>query len=318
MTPIRTAVIGVGYLGRFHAEKYLALEHSQLVAVCDVNQDLHLNLKQLIKVLRNYRELLGQVDAVSIATPTPYHAEVAEFFLSHGVHVLVEKPITLTLHEADRLIQCAKQHHAILQVGHLERFNPAFCAGMDYLKTNILNPIPKKIIAKREATYKLRGTDVNVVLDMMIHDIDLVLSIANNSPIVQLEAEGRHVQSSSLDVVSTRIRFEHGLIAELYANRVSDHTQRRWQIDYHNDNSAWCLDLDLHAKHLELTSTNPIKTGHTIPVLEQDALYEEINDFLQCIRHQKTPRVTGEHGRNALALALEITELALQRTPMEV
>lgn len=310
MTPIRTAVIGVGYLGRFHAEKYLALEHSQLVAVCDVNHDINLNLKQPIKVLKNYQELLGQVDAVSIATPTPYHAEVAEFFLSHGVHVLIEKPITLTLHEADYLIQLAKQHHAILQVGHLERFNPTFCAAMDYLKTNNLNSIPKKIIAKREASYKLRGTDVNVVLDMMIHDIDLILTIANNSPIIRIDAEGRQVQSSSLDVVSTRIQFENGLIAELYASRVSDHTQRHWQIDYHNDNLACCLALDLHAKHLDVTTVNTTKTTNTIPVLKQDALYEEINSFLHCIRHHATPQVTGEHGRNALALALKITDKA--------
>jgi predicted dehydrogenase len=312
MNSIRTAVIGVGYLGRFHAEKYMKLASSQLVAVCDLNYEQAKTLAdQLsnqsidksgpIHALQNYRDLLGQVDAVSIATPTPYHAEVAEFFLQHGVHVLIEKPITLSLEEADHLIHLAKQHQTILQVGHLERFNPAFRAAMDYLDRNMTNPIPQKIKAKREASYKLRGTDVNVVLDMMIHDIDLVLTIANNSPILQIEADGYQVESSSLDVVSTRIQFESGLIAELYASRVSNQMQRHWQLDYPETRLA----IDLHAKHL--------KTTHTIPVLEQDALYEEISHFLHCIHHQATPQVTGEHGRNALALALKITEKAHEK-----
>ena len=196
MSKIRAAVIGVGYLGRFHAQKYAQLEACELVAVVDGRQEVRDAVAAEVKTraVADYRELLGEVDAVSVVTPTPAHFAIADAFLEAGAHVLVEKPITETPEQARALIARAHERRRILQVGHLERFNAAILAAEPHLST------PRFMECQRLAPYKERGTDVNVVLDLMIHDIDLVQSLAG-SQIVSIDAIGTPVFSGEIEVV---------------------------------------------------------------------------------------------------------------------
>src|SRR5262245_25130509 len=197
MNKIRAAVIGVGYLGRFHAQKYAQIPGCELVAVVDGREDARNAVAAEVKsrAVADYRELLGKVDAVSVVTPTPAHFEIAEAFLSAGAHVLVEKPITETPAQARQLIATAAKHHRILQVGHLERFNAAILAAEPHISA------PRFMECVRLAPFKERGTDVNVVLDLMIHDIDLVQSLTG-SEIVSIDAVGTPVFSGEIDIAN--------------------------------------------------------------------------------------------------------------------
>jgi predicted dehydrogenase len=209
MKIIRTAVIGVGYLGRFHAQKYATLPGSQLVAVVDAQEEARQRVatETGCRAVADFRELFGEVDAVSIATPTPLHYSIASACLEHGIHVLVEKPITTMLDEARELIAIADRTGCVLQVGHLERFNAAILALEGTLHT------PQFIESVRIAPFKPRGTDVNVVLDLMIHDIDLLQSLVG-APIVSIDAVGASVFSEGLDIANARIRYANGCVAK--------------------------------------------------------------------------------------------------------
>jgi len=304
---MRTAVIGVGYLGRFHAQKYAALERSELVAVVDVSAENRerLTAELGVRALADYRELLGGVDAVSIATPTPMHFEIASAFLESGAHVLVEKPITATVADARRLIEIASRARRVLQVGHLERFNAGILA-LDGILT-----VPRFIESHRLAPFKQRGTDVNVVLDLMIHDIDIIQDIVH-APIASLDAVGASVFSGELDIANARIRFANGCVANTTASRVSLKTERKLRI-FQDD--AY-ISIDLQQKILTMVR----KTGgevlpDALPVqieersFEQgDALMAEIESFLDCITTGKLPIVSGEDGLRALETAIRITE----------
>jgi len=304
---MRTAVIGVGYLGRFHAQKYAALERSELVAVVDVSAENRerLTAELGVRALADYRELLGGVDAVSIATPTPMHFEIASAFLESGAHVLVEKPITATVADARRLIEIASRARRVLQVGHLERFNAGILA-LDGVLT-----VPRFIESHRLAPFKQRGTDVNVVLDLMIHDIDIIQDIVH-APIASLDAVGASVFSGELDIANARIRFANGCVANTTASRVSLKTERKLRI-FQDD--AY-ISIDLQQKILTMVR----KTGgevlpDALPVqieersFEQgDALMAEIESFLDCITTGKLPIVSGEDGLRALETAIRITE----------
>src|SRR5690348_13059263 len=208
MNKIRAAVVGVGYLGRFHAQKYAQLAGCELVAVVDGREEVRNSVAAEVhsRAVADYRELLGKVDAVSVVTPTPYHFEIAEAFLAAGAHVLVEKPITETPEQARRLIALAAERQRLLQVGHLERFNAAILAAEPHISA------PRFMECQRLAPYKERGTDVNVVLDLMIHDIDLVQSLAG-SDIVSIDAIGSPVISGEIDIANARIRFANGSVA---------------------------------------------------------------------------------------------------------
>src|SRR5687768_4158104 len=208
MDKIRSAVIGVGYLGRFHAQKYAQLAECELVGVVDGRVDVRNAVAAEVgaPAFADYRELLGKVDAVSVVTPTPAHFEIADAFLAAGAHVLVEKPITETPDQARALIARATREQRILQVGHLERFNAAVLAAEPHISS------PRFMECVRLAPYKERGTDVNVVLDLMIHDIDLVQSLAN-SEIVSIDAVGSPVFSAEIDIANARIRFANGCVA---------------------------------------------------------------------------------------------------------
>jgi len=307
MSKIRAAVIGVGYLGRFHAQKYAQLAACELVAVVDGRDEVRKAVAAEVgsRAIADYRELLGKVDAVSVVTPTPAHFEIADAFLAAGAHVLVEKPITETPGQAKALIAAAAKHGKILQVGHLERFNAAVLAAEPYLSS------PRFMECHRLAPYKERGTDVNVVLDLMIHDIDLVQSLAG-SEIVSIDAIGTPVFSGEIDIANARIRFANGCVANTTASRVSMKTERKLRIF---EDAAY-ISLDLQQKILTLLRkrAGPLEPGQ-LPMsideenLEQgDALKSEIESFLDCIRNNKRPVVSGEDGLRALETAIRITE----------
>jgi predicted dehydrogenase len=319
MSKIRAAVIGVGYLGRFHAQKYVQLPTCELVAVVDGREEVRKAVATEVgtQAFADYRDLLGKVDAVSVVTPTPAHFEIAAAFLDAGAHVLVEKPITETPEQARSLIARAAGAGRILQVGHLERFNAAVLAAEPFVHA------PRFMECQRLAPYKERGTDVNVVLDLMIHDIDLVQSLAA-SEIVSIDAIGSPVFSGEIDIANARIRFANGCVANTTASRVSLKTERKLRIF---EDAAY-ISLDLQQKILTLIrKRDGVAEPGQLPVsieeanLEQgDALKSEIESFLDCIRNNKRPIVSGEDGLRALETAIRITEqvhanLAQNRRP---
>jgi predicted dehydrogenase len=305
MNGIRAAVIGTGYLGRFHAQKYAQAAGCSLDAVVDVSAEARARVAEEIgtRAVADYRELLGKVDAVSVVTPTPTHFEIARAFLEAGAHVLLEKPITQTPDEARELIALARARKRVLQVGHLERFNAAILAAEPYLDT------PRFVECHRLAPYRERGTDVNVVLDLMIHDIEQTIV---GSPVAAIDAIGTPVFSGEIDIVNARIRFENGCVANATASRVSLKTERKLRIF---EDDAY-LSLDLQQKILTLVRKRESPLPGELPVtideqsLEQgDALKAEIESFLNCVRTGARPVVTGEAGLYALETAIRITEL---------
>src|SRR5579863_10222054 len=308
MEKIRAAVIGVGYLGRFHAQKYAQASDCELVAVVDSRAQAREQVAGEVKTraLSDYRELLGKVDAVSIVTPTPTHFAIARDFFAAGAHVLVEKPITETPEEARELIELAARRGRILQVGHLERFNAAILAAEPHLRS------PRFVECHRLAPYRERGTDVNVVLDLMIHDIDIVQTIVGAS-IANIDAVGTPVFSDEIDICNARIRFANGCVANATASRVSLKTERKLRV-FEDDA---CLSLDLQQKILTVIRKRTAADGAgPLPVtieeqaLEQgDALKAEIDSFLNCVHARTPPVVSGEAGLLALETAMRITQL---------
>ncbi len=308
MNPIRCAVIGVGYLGRFHAQKIQMLEKAKLVAVCDVDASAcQAAAKEFnVPAYQDYHQLLEDVDAVCIAATTSAHYDIAKTCLTQGIHVLIEKPMTETVAEAEALIALAKKHKAKLQVGHLERFNAARLALDEHLEK------PLFIESNRLAPFNPRGTDVNVVLDLMIHDIDIIQTIVH-SPIKSLEAHGAPVLSPSVDIANARITFENHCIANVTASRVSFKTERKTRIFQKNS----YISIDYQAKKLavftkgegEMFPGIPDVARHQSVFEKGDALLEEIKAFITCIINNTAPLVTGEEGQSALSTAAQISDL---------
>lgn len=308
MGKLKTAVIGVGYLGKFHADKYAALDNSKLVAVVDANAETAQAIadKHGVKALTDYHELLGKVDAVSIAAPTTLHHQIARDFLEHGSHVLIEKPITVTVDEADDLIELALANDLIIQVGHLERFNAALLDLGDELKT------PTFIESHRLAPFNPRATDVNVVLDLMIHDIDIILNIVK-SDIKEMRVSGTRVLTNSTDIANARLEFENGCVANVTASRVSAKTERKMRI-FQND--AY-ISVDFHNRVLNIYKKGEKEMHPGIPEIvskestyeNNDALNLEIIAFLDSIQHGTPVIVSGEDGRRALDAAIQISAL---------
>lgn len=304
---IRTAVIGVGYLGRFHAQKYASLANSQLVGVADPSAAAREGLAAELKVAAHadYRDLLGKVDAVSIVTPTPLHFEVAKAFLEAGAGVLVEKPMTLTTAEGEQLIEIASRAKRVLQVGHLERFNAALLAVQPALT------VPRFIESARLAPFKHRGTDVDVVLDLMIHDIDLILSIVR-SPVVSVDAIGTSVFSNEIDIANARLRFANGCVANATASRVSMKTERKLRL--FQDDAYMSLDLGQKILTIIRKGVGVGPDGMPQVAIEEntyeqgDALKAEIEAFLEAVATGRAPPVTGKDGLLALRTAVSIAE----------
>jgi predicted dehydrogenase len=304
---MRTAVIGCGYLGRFHAQKYAVLQNCELVGVADPAPAAREAVSAEVGAAgyADYRELLGRVDAVSVVTPTPLHFAVAMEFLESGAHVLVEKPMTVTVAEGLALIEAAKRAARILQVGHLERFNAAVQAVQPILT------VPRYIESARLAPFKQRGTDVDVVLDLMIHDIDLILSIVR-SPVVSVDAIGNSVFSKEIDIANARLRFANGCVANATASRVSLKTERRLRL-FQDD--AY-VSIDLQQKVLTVIRKGAGMGADGMPQVaieettyeQGDALKAEIEAFLVAAASGEAPPVTGEDGLLALSTAIAITE----------
>ena len=316
MEKIRAAVIGAGYLGRFHAQKYAQIGSCELVAVVDPNGEARdrVGAELGTRALSHHDALIGAVDAVSVVTPTLAHFAIARDFLSAGAHVLVEKPITETPAEARELIRLAGERGLILQVGHLERFNAAILAAEPYLKA------PRFIECHRLAPYRERGTDVNVVLDLMIHDIDIVQSIVD-APIASIDAIGTPVFSDEIDIANARIRFANGCVANVTASRVSMKTERKLRVFSPEDEAYLSLDLQQKVLTLIRRRAEPPATGGLPVTIEErsfdhgDALKAEIEAFLGCIRFGRQPVVSGEAGLRALETAIRITEQVARNKP---
>jgi predicted dehydrogenase len=307
MSEFRAAVIGVGYLGRFHAQKYAQAADCKLVAVVDTRAEARAQAARefAVEILADYRELLGRVDLVSIVTPTPTHFAIARDFLAAGTHVLLEKPVTETLAEARELIELAARQRRVLQVGHLERFNAAILAAEPYLKA------PRFIECHRLAPYRERGTDVNVVLDLMIHDIDIVQTMVA-SPIASIDSIGAAVFSDGIDIANARIRFENGCVANATASRVSVKTERKLRV--FEDETYLSIDLQQKILTVIKKRSAAVAPGE-LPVtieehsLEQgDALKAEIESFVACVRTGAAPVVSGEAGLRALETALRVNK----------
>ena len=303
---LKTAVIGVGYLGRFHAQKLASLPESELIGVVDINPEQGQKVSDELDVpfYLNIEEVLNKVDAVSIAVPTVDHYKSAKAFLANGVHVLLEKPFAETIEEAEELAQLSSDNNVSLQIGHLERFNPVFAEFQKLIDQ------PKFIENIRIAPFPKRGTDVDVILDLMIHDIDLVLAAVGEFP-ETIEGIGIKFVTSSSDLAKARLRFPCGCIADLTASRISDKAERKMRIFQ----SGLYLSLDYasgQARKLKVDSAeipDPEKLHPEVVQLEKgDALMAEIESFLAAIQKKTPPLVSAEDGLNAMKVAWQIKD----------
>lgn len=307
MKKLKCAVVGVGYLGKFHAQKYASLPDCELVAVVDVNAEAANRIAESCgtKAYIDYKQILGQVDAVSIVVPTSYHHAVAKEFLTAGAHVLVEKPITVTVPEADELIAIAKDKRLVLQVGHLERFNPAVL-GLDKEEK------PLFIESHRLSPFNPRANDVSVVLDLMIHDIDIILALVD-SELERIDASGTAVLTQGTDIANARLLFANGCVANVTASRISMKLERKMRM--FRPSSYVSVDFQNRVLTKHKTGSKEMFPGIPEIVTEEsvfesgDALLEEIRHFVNCCQIGEKPLVSGEAGRRALETAIKITQL---------
>uniref|UniRef100_A0A831ZXJ6 Gfo/Idh/MocA family oxidoreductase n=1 Tax=Desulfacinum infernum TaxID=35837 RepID=A0A831ZXJ6_9BACT len=304
---VRTAVVGVGYLGTFHAEKYARLTEAHLVGVVDIDarRAEAVAARFGCAAYTDHRDLLGAVDAVSVVTPTTEHFSVARDFLQAGVHVLVEKPFTQSLDEARELVRLAEAKGVRLQVGHLERFNPAFKAVEPYVSN------PLFLEAHRLALFNERGLEVDVILDLMIHDIDIVLHLVR-SPVVSFSASGVPVLTRLPDIANVRVEFENGAVANLTASRISMKNMRRLRI--FQENRYLVADYGNRRAFTFVKEADATEDGYPeisteeLEVDNRDALEEEIRSFLEAVRTGTPPVVDGRQGMDAVRVALAISD----------
>ena len=318
MKSIKVGVIGVGHLGRYHAQNYAALKGVELVGVTDVDEERARSVADETgcRAFENMPRLLDEVEAVSVVVPTDRHHEVGTVVLDRGVHCLMEKPIAVTLNEADDLIGIAQQKGVILQVGHIERFNPAFRALNDFPLT------PRFIESHRLSPYNPRGTEVAVVLDLMIHDIDAILSMVRR-PVDRIDSSGVAVVSDTVDIANVRLRFEGGCVANLTASRISQKKMRKMRL-FQKDTY---ISIDFLEKRTDILKLVKEKaSGETIlgemgvgerkrhVVLQQpsipkgESLETELEAFVKTVRGETVRFVSGEEARAALAVATEILQ----------
>lgn len=300
---LNIGVVGVGHLGNYHLQKYSKLENCQIVAVADTLYDRAKKAADLFQcaAFTDYSEMLGKVDAVSIAVPTGEHYMVARDFLAGGVDVLIEKPICAMLEQADELIELAKKKNLILQVGFVERFNPAVMAMENVIER------PMFIEAHRLHPFFERGTDVDVILDLMIHDLDIILKFVN-SPLNGVEAVGVPILSDKIDISNVRLSFKSGCIANITASRISAKTMQK--IRFFGAEGYHAVDC----RKREIISLGKIKNDagqvqiiqNNIEVGSHDPLEEEIRSFVNCVVSRARPVISGEDARKSLELAVDI------------
>ena len=303
--PIAVGVIGVGYAGSLHAAKYAALPAAELVAVADIDERRaqEAGARYQVHAVTDFRRMLERVRCVSVAVPTQQHYRVARACLEAGVDVLVEKPITATVSDGCELVKAARRHGRILQVGHLERFNPVVRALSSVISA------PRFVECHRLAPFIARGTDVDVVLDLMIHDIDVISSLVQ-APVAQIDATGVTVLTERPDIANARIRFEDGCVANVTASRVSMKRERKIRFFQHD---AY-ISLDYDAKKAQVYRMEDRSrgwdgiSGQTIVTENGDALRDQIESFLESVANRRDPVVSGEDGLHALRIASAISE----------
>ncbi|HSB09403.1 MAG TPA: Gfo/Idh/MocA family oxidoreductase [Blastocatellia bacterium] len=301
---IKTAVVGAGTFGREHARVYSEVEGAHLVAVCDTDESKGRPVAERYGAafLANYRDLIGKVDAVTVATPTESHAAIACELLKSGIAVLVEKPIARTLDEADRIIEAAQQDGAVLQVGHLERFNPAVLAAAKIVTQ------PRFFEAHRLSVFTPRSLDIDVVMDLMIHDIDVVLSFVRSEP-AEVRASGVPILTPRIDIANARIEFANGCIANLTASRVSAERVRKLRFFQPYE----YVSIDYAVQEASVIGVKPRPEGRpefesrVLNVERAEPLRLEIEAFLAALAGAPV-KVSGQDGRRALALAVEVTD----------
>ncbi len=321
--PLRVAVVGSGHLGAIHARVYAEVAEAQLVAVCDTDTARAAQTAERYgsRVLEDYRELAGKVDAVSVATPTQSHYEISRFFLEHGVPVLVEKPITTTLEEAQDLVRISREQGVTLMVGHVERFNPALKALLDEVRH------ARFVEAHRLSPYRFRSTDIGVVLDLMIHDIDIILAVTG-SEVTEVRAAGCNIITPKHeDIANARLTFANGCVANITASRISQQPMRKIRfftpeayvtVDMHK-REAYIYRKSEKFKGLDPSTIDVSQIGdplywvfhefiqmEKVQIEEEEPLKAEIRDFLSAVRDHSEPRVPGEHGMRAIKVAFEV------------
>ena len=307
MKKLRVGVVGVGYLGKFHAQKYHQMPDVELVGIVDPDIERAKKIAQEndTTFFQTHSSLFGKVDAISIAAPTPAHFTIAKDFLEQDVDVLIEKPITNLLEDADELIHIAANRNLIIQVGHLERFNPAVVA----LKGKISQP--RFIESHRLSLFQGRCTDVSVVLDLMIHDIDLILNLVQ-SDLKAVNAAGISVISGNVDIANARLEFSNGAVANVTASRISAKNERKLRL-FQKD--AY-ISIDFANHTITIVRPDPDQTNGIIPGMRMealsfdkgDALDDELKAFVHAVKSRSQPLVTGQMGRDALKTALTIME----------
>lgn len=303
---MKVGVIGVGYLGKYHAQKYSGMKDVELVGVADVDPLIAeaVASENNCRAFSNYHELLQLVDAVSVVVPTTYHHKVALDCIDAGVDMLMEKPITTTVEEADEIIDKAERKKLIMQVGHLERFNPAVEAMVPSLT------VPVFIESQRISTFKNRGVDVDVVLDLMIHDIDIILNIIK-SPLETIHTVGAPVVTDYTDIANARLIFENGATANVTVSRIARTNTRRMRIfqpgSMINVDFANRKVMTIHLKKGEFQTNGMPKQDVLVRSFpEGDALNSEILHFVENVRNRTSPLVSGNEGRRALDVALQV------------
>jgi predicted dehydrogenase len=298
------AVIGVGHLGQHHARLLASMDGVELAGICDTNsaRAQEIAAKFGAPVVGDSRELLGRVDAVTVAVPTVTHLETALPFLQAGVATLIEKPIAPTLADADQLVEAAERGRAILATGHTERFNPAVAAALPIISE------PRFIEIHRLGTFPERSLDIDVIFDLMIHDLDLLLSVVR-SEVTAIEAVGVNVLTPKADIANARLRFASGCIANVTASRISRDRVRKARF-FQND--AY-VSIDYAAQELEVfrlvkNGSRPVIHGGKVAIVNEEPLRRELADFIDAVRSGRTPVVTGRDGRKALELATRVAD----------
>lgn len=299
MSKLKLAIIGIGHLGSRHLKVCSELASKvNIVGICDIkaNRTRKLASHYQVPFFKDYQDLVDKVDAVNICVPTVLHYKIAKYFLGHGIHTFIEKPITTTTEQADELIDLAREKNLKLQVGHVERFNSAFLAIKHFTKN------PLFIECHRLNRFSPRSLDIGVIMDLMIHDIDIILGLIH-SPVKDLHAVGINILTKLEDIASVRVIFENGCVCNLTASRVSDEVTRKIRIflphayislDYVKQEAF------IYKKH------GPLISKHALPIEKEEPLKKELESFIECIRSNEQPVVSGVVGREALKLALEI------------
>jgi predicted dehydrogenase len=304
--------VGVGYLGRFHAQKYKMIDSIELVAVSDMREERGQEVAKELGVPYepDYKKLAGKIDMATIAASTQSHYEIAKYLLSQGVSIFVEKPMTVTSIQAEELCEIAEKNNLTLQVGHVERFNPAMVSASKVLKK------PLFIEVHRLAPFTPRGADVDVVLDLMIHDLDVIASLVN-SPVTQVSAVGVPVLTKLVDIANARLEFESGTIVNITASRVSLQTTRKFRVfelDKYLSLDFGKGTVDLLTKTGEWGGATPPLNHESWSLEKGDALLAETKSFVECVAEKKRPVVSGRDGLNALRLAERISEKIRERS----